>query len=47
MFVCRRDADLVRRIGEVTALETRACGSQYAFAPCIAVSQKEFSLISL
>ncbi|XP_004241177.1 uncharacterized protein [Solanum lycopersicum] len=34
-----RDADLVRRIGEVTALETRACGSQYAFAPCIAVAK--------
>lgn len=33
-----RDADLVRRIGEVTALETRASGAQYAFAPCVAVS---------
>ncbi|KAL8531182.1 hypothetical protein ACS0TY_007981 [Phlomoides rotata] len=34
-----RDADLVRRIGEVTALETRASGAQYAFAPCVAVSR--------
>ncbi|KAI5675041.1 hypothetical protein M9H77_05991 [Catharanthus roseus] len=32
-----RDADLVRRIGEVTALETRASGVHYAFAPCVAV----------
>ncbi|CAH9094208.1 unnamed protein product [Cuscuta europaea] len=34
-----RDEDLVRRIGEVTALEVRASGSQYAFAPCVAVSR--------
>ncbi|XP_051113407.1 uncharacterized protein LOC127239350 [Andrographis paniculata] len=34
-----RDADLVRRIGEVTALEVRASGAQYAFAPCVAVSR--------
>ncbi|KAL1827787.1 hypothetical protein ACET3Z_006199 [Daucus carota] len=32
-----RDPDLVRRIGIATALETRATGIQYAFAPCIAV----------
>ncbi|XP_010535771.1 PREDICTED: uncharacterized protein LOC104810970 [Tarenaya hassleriana] len=32
-----RDPKLVRRIGEATALEVRATGIQYAFAPCIAV----------
>ncbi|KAJ0622273.1 putative glucan 1,3-beta-glucosidase [Helianthus annuus] len=32
-----RDPDLVERIGAVTALETRASGVQYAFAPCVAV----------
>ncbi|XP_044984793.1 beta-glucosidase BoGH3B-like [Hordeum vulgare subsp. vulgare] len=32
-----RDPDLVKRIGEATALEVRASGIQYAFAPCIAV----------
>ncbi|XP_022150942.1 uncharacterized protein LOC111018971 [Momordica charantia] len=34
-----RDADLVRRIGTVTALEVRASGVHYAFAPCVAVSR--------
>ncbi|KAF8059343.1 hypothetical protein N665_1230s0009 [Sinapis alba] len=32
-----RDPDLVKRIGEATALEVRATGIQYVFAPCIAV----------
>ncbi|XP_051131016.1 uncharacterized protein LOC127251394 isoform X2 [Andrographis paniculata] len=32
-----RDADLVRRIGAATALEVRASGMHYTFAPCIAV----------
>nr|1EX1_A Chain A, PROTEIN (BETA-D-GLUCAN EXOHYDROLASE ISOENZYME EXO1) [Hordeum vulgare]1IEQ_A Chain A, BETA-D-GLUCAN GLUCOHYDROLASE ISOENZYME EXO1 [Hordeum vulgare]1IEV_A Chain A, BETA-D-GLUCAN GLUCOHYDROLASE ISOENZYME EXO1 [Hordeum vulgare]1IEW_A Chain A, BETA-D-GLUCAN GLUCOHYDROLASE ISOENZYME EXO1 [Hordeum vulgare]1IEX_A Chain A, BETA-D-GLUCAN GLUCOHYDROLASE ISOENZYME EXO1 [Hordeum vulgare]1J8V_A Chain A, Beta-D-glucan glucohydrolase isoenzyme EXO1 [Hordeum vulgare]3WLH_A Chain A, Beta-D-glucan e len=32
-----RDPYLVKRIGEATALEVRATGIQYAFAPCIAV----------
>ncbi|KAJ3673263.1 hypothetical protein LUZ60_006637 [Juncus effusus] len=32
-----RDAQLVKRIGEATALETRATGIPYVFAPCIAV----------
>lgn len=32
-----RDPDLVKRIGEATALEVRATGIQYTFAPCIAV----------
>ncbi|CAK9326971.1 unnamed protein product [Citrullus colocynthis] len=34
-----RDADLVRRIGAVTAIEVRASGVHYAFAPCVAVSR--------
>ncbi|KAL3653235.1 hypothetical protein CASFOL_002916 [Castilleja foliolosa] len=34
-----RDADLVKRIGEVTALEVRASGAHYSFAPCVAVSR--------
>ncbi|XP_060172836.1 uncharacterized protein LOC132603685 [Lycium barbarum] len=32
-----RDTDLVKRIGAATALEVRATGIPYAFAPCIAV----------
>ncbi|XP_047973268.1 beta-glucosidase BoGH3B-like isoform X2 [Salvia hispanica] len=32
-----RDADLVRRIGAATALEVRASGIHYTFAPCVAV----------
>lgn len=32
-----RDPDLVKRIGAATALEVRATGMHYAFAPCIAV----------
>ncbi|KAF8766184.1 hypothetical protein HU200_007688 [Digitaria exilis] len=32
-----RDPDLVKRIGEATALEVRATGIQYTFAPYIAV----------
>ncbi|KAL8061733.1 hypothetical protein ABFX02_02G104000 [Erythranthe guttata] len=32
-----RDPELVRRIGDATAIEVRATGIQYAFAPCIAV----------
>nr|POE62116.1 lysosomal beta glucosidase [Quercus suber] len=31
-----RDADLVRKIGEATALEVRASGIHYSFAPCVA-----------
>ncbi|ONI21838.1 hypothetical protein PRUPE_2G092700 [Prunus persica] len=31
-----RDADFARRIGVVTALEARACGIHYTFAPCVA-----------
>ncbi|KAL5576046.1 hypothetical protein UlMin_017745 [Ulmus minor] len=32
-----RDPKLIRKIGEATALEVRATGIPYAFAPCIAV----------
>nr|GMD73648.1 beta-glucosidase BoGH3B-like isoform X1 [Ipomoea batatas] len=32
-----RDPELVKRIGAATALEVRATGVNYAFAPCIAV----------
>ncbi|KQK09973.1 uncharacterized protein LOC100844073 isoform X1 [Brachypodium distachyon] len=32
-----RDPDLVKRIGDATALEVRATGIPYTFAPCIAV----------
>jgi beta-glucosidase len=36
---CTRNADLVERIGRVTALEVRATGINWAFAPCVAVPQ--------
>ena len=36
---CTRDAALVEAIGRATAVETRATGIQWAFAPCIAVPQ--------
>lgn len=32
-----RDPNLLKRIGAATALEVRATGIPYAFAPCIAV----------
>ena len=34
-----RDAGLVRRIGQITAQETRAIGANLAFAPCVTVAQ--------
>lgn len=34
-----RDADLVRRVYEVTAAETRATGIRWSFAPCVAVAR--------
>lgn len=37
LLYCSRDPDLVKRIGEATALEVRATGIPYVFAPCIAV----------
>ena len=36
---CTRDAALVEAVGRATAVETRATGIQWAFAPCIAVPQ--------
>lgn len=36
-LVLCRDQDLLTRIGSATALEVRATGIQYTFAPCIAV----------
>lgn len=35
-----RDAELVERIGVATALEVRASGIPYTFAPCVAVSDR-------
>lgn len=36
-----RDPKLVRRIGAITAEETRASGPQWAFAPCICVARDD------
>lgn len=36
-----RDSELVRRIGEATATEMLASGTDWAFAPCIAVPQDD------
>lgn len=36
-----RDSALVRRVGEVTATEMLASGTDWAFAPCIAVPQDD------
>jgi beta-glucosidase len=36
-----RDAELVRRTGEVTAAETRATGVPWTFAPCLCVARDE------
>lgn len=36
-----RDPELMRRIGEVTAVETRATGMEWAFAPTVAVPQDD------
>jgi len=38
-----RDPDLAQRIGAATALEVRATGIPYVFAPCIAVNWKEYN----
>lgn len=37
-----RDPDLLLRIGDATALEVRATGIPYTFAPCIAVSYNSY-----
>lgn len=36
---CTRDADLVEKIGRITAMEIRATGIQWTFGPCVAVPQ--------
>jgi beta-glucosidase len=36
-----RDPRLVERIGHITAMETRASGPQWAFAPCICVARDD------
>lgn len=36
-----RNPDLLRRIGEITALETRTTGMEWAFAPTVAVPQDD------
>jgi beta-glucosidase len=36
-----RDVELMRRIGEITAIETRATGMEWAFAPTVAVPQDD------
>ena len=38
---CTRDAELVEEIGRVTALEVRATGINWAFAPCVTVPQDD------
>lgn len=39
VFMNYRDSDLARKIGSATALEVRASGAQYTFAPCVAVRE--------
>jgi beta-glucosidase len=36
-----RDPDLVEQIGHIAAIETRASGPQWAFAPCICVARDD------
>jgi beta-glucosidase len=36
-----RDPELIRRIGEITALETAATGVDWTFSPCVAVARDE------
>jgi beta-glucosidase len=36
-----RDPALVQRIGHITAMETRASGPQWAFAPCVCVARDD------
>ena len=38
---CTRDAALVEQVERITALEVRATGIQWAFAPCVTVPQDE------
>jgi beta-glucosidase len=49
-FICRspcRDVELARKIGEATALEVRATGIHWTFAPCFAVSPIQISKPSI
>jgi beta-glucosidase-like glycosyl hydrolase len=36
---------LIKKIGEATALEVRATGIPYVFAPCIAVTNQRFNIL--
>jgi beta-glucosidase len=36
---CSRDAELVRKVSELTAMEIRATGLDWTFSPCVAVPQ--------
>ena len=36
-----RDPGLVKKIGHITAMETRATGPQWAFAPCVCVARDD------
>lgn len=36
-----RDADLVKRIGQITAIESTACGVDWTFSPCLTVPQDD------
>ncbi len=38
---CTRNPDLIRKMAEVTGIETYACGIHWTFAPCVAVSRNE------
>lgn len=46
-FLSIRDPGLVKKIGAATALEVRATGIPYAFAPCIAVHYQIQQLIDI
>lgn len=43
-FMYFRDPKLVKKIGEATALEVRATGIPYVFAPCIAVIEQYYTV---
>lgn len=36
---------LIKKIGDATALEVRATGIPYAFAPCIAVMKQHLNIL--
>lgn len=43
-YISIRDPQLIKKIGDATALEVRATGIPYAFAPCIAVTKNDDEL---